>query len=166
MWHLDYPVRGPQPARFGVKALCLLADLVPRGGGTLLLEGSHHLTTGIARTAPADDAGHARDVRRRLAREHPWLRDLFSTRDGSDRVRRFMRDGADVAGTHLRVVELAGEAGDVVFFHPWLFHNASPNCRRTPRLLLGQNLPTRAALAASARAPRRAPCGRPRPLLR
>jgi len=55
-------------------------------------------------------------------------------------------EGAELEGVPLRVVEFTGEAGDVLFFHPWLFHNASPNCRARPRLALGQTLPTRAGL--------------------
>lgn len=145
-WHLDYPVRGRHGPRFAVKALCLLAPLEPRGGGTLLLEGSHHLTTRLAESAPPGDAGHSTDVRKKLARKHAWFGDLVSKDDGSDRVQRFMATGAEIDGVRLRVVEFTGDAGDVVFFHPWLFHNASPNCRDAPRMMVGQNLPTRAGL--------------------
>lgn len=147
MWHLDYPVRGRFGERFAVKALCLLAPLEPRGGGTLLLEGSHRLTTRLAQAAPGGDAGSSSEVRKRLARKHPWLRQLFSREDRSDRVRRFMAEGSEIEGVRLRVVELTGDAGDILLFHPWLFHNLSPNCRETPRMMLGQNLTTRAGLA-------------------
>ncbi len=146
-WHLDYPVRGHPGPRFAVKALCLLAPLEAQGGGTLLLEGSHHLNARLAATASAGDAGHSTDVRRRLARGHAWFRSLVSKEDTSDRVQRFMVERGEIDGVHLRVVEFTGYAGDVLFFHPWLFHNASPNCRKTPRLMVGQNLPTRAGLS-------------------
>ena len=151
MWHLDYPARGRHDPRFAVKALCLLAPLEPRGGGTLLLGGSHHLTTRLAEAAPPGDAGHSTDVRKRLAGEHAWFGDLVSKGDRSDRVQRFMVDGTEVDGVRLRVVEFIGDAGDVVFFHPWLFHNGSPNCRETPRLMAGQNLPTRSGRMISER---------------
>ena len=145
-WHLDHPARGRHGPRFAVKALCLLARLEPRGGGTLLLERSHHVTTRLAENGPPGDAGHSTDVRRKLAREHPWFGELVSKKDTSDRVQRFMVDGTEVGGMRLRVVEFIGDAGDVVFFHPWLFHNASPNCREAPRLMAGQTLRTRAGL--------------------
>lgn len=145
MWHLDAPVRGGLGPRFGTKALCLLAPVRRRGGGTLLLEGSHRLAARTVEEAAGRDAGRSADVRRRLARVHPWLGALFSRDDRSDRVRRFMEEGCTVEGVPLRVVEVTGEAGDVVFFHPWLLHDAAPNCARTPRLMLGQSLPTRRA---------------------
>ena len=150
-WHLDYPVRGSHGPRFAVKALCILTRLATGGGGTLLLAGSHHLTTRVAATAPAGAGGHSGDVRRMLARQQTWFGDLVSNRDASDRVRRFMRGSTEIDGVSLRVVEFAGEAGDSVFFHPWLFHNASPNCRATPRMVVGQNFTTRAGLSIYAR---------------
>jgi hypothetical protein len=152
MWHLDYPVRGRHGARFAVKALCLLDRLEPRGGGTLLLEGSHHLMTRVAAAAAPGDAGHSGDVLRRLARKHAWLARLVSRTDGPHRPARFMDRGSEIDGVRLRVVEFTGNAGDVVFFHPWVLHNASPNCRTTPRLMVGQNLTTRTGLAIYARA--------------
>lgn len=144
-WHLDFPVRGRLGPRFAVKAIALLDTLESGGGGTLLLEGSHHLVARRAEAAPGGDAGHSRDVRARLAREHAWLRALVAG-EGGDRVSRFMEEGAELEGVRLRVVEFTGEAGDVLFFHPWLFHNASPNCGTRPRLALGQTLPTREGL--------------------
>lgn len=142
MWHLDYPVRaGPGP-HFAVKVLCLLAPVEPRGGGTLLLAGSHRL---IERLAASGFTGSSTRVRKRLSADHPWLRELMS-RDHHepDRTRRFMADGTVIDGVPLRVVEFSGGTGDVVLFHPWLLHNVSPNCRQTPRLMVGQNINTAA----------------------
>ena len=39
------------------------------------------------------------------------------------------------AGGDLRVVELTGEPGDMVFCHPLLIHSPSQNCRPTPRMV-------------------------------
>ena len=41
-----------------------------------------------------------------------------------------------------RVVELVGEPGDVVFFHPWLLHAAAPNRRSVPRFMFTQSATT------------------------
>ena len=144
MWHLDYPVRGMTEPLFAVKMLCLLAPLEPRGGGTLLLAGSHTL---LARRAAIGRGGNSSDVRRHLCAEDPWLKALMSP-DGSadERVQRFMVEGAVVDGVALRVVEFSGAAGDAVLFHPWLLHNVSPNCRETPRMMVGQNFTTREGL--------------------
>jgi hypothetical protein len=149
MWHLDYPVRGRPDQGFAVKMLCLLAPVEPRGGGTLLLAGSHRLMEGYA---AAGQGGNSSDVRNRLCREHPWFRELMSSRSGAnsvrgddpgDRVQRFMTDGTVIDGVPLRVVEFTGAAGDVVLFHPWLLHNVSPNTCGTPRMMVAQNITTR-----------------------
>ena len=144
MWHLDYPVRGPRPGDWAVKMLCLLSPLAPRGGGTLLLSGSHRL---VGELAAAGHRGGSADVRTELARRHEWLRALLSRTEGIDRVRRFMEEGALIDGVPVRVVELTGSTGDVVLFHPWLLHTVAPNRRREPRLLVGQNFTARDALS-------------------
>ena len=40
----------------------------------------------------------------------------------------------------MRVVELTGEAGDVVIGHPWLLHAGAPNCGAAPRLMRVQRV--------------------------
>lgn len=147
MWHLDYPVRGNFGDRFATKALCLLAPLEPRGGGTLLVEGSHHLCRRLARSAANGNAGKSSEVKQHLAKEHAWFRDLVVRNDDPGRIERFMSAGSEIDGVPLRVVEFAGGPGDVLFFHPWLFHNSSPNSSDAPRMLVGQNLPTREGLS-------------------
>ncbi|HEX7038373.1 MAG TPA: phytanoyl-CoA dioxygenase family protein [Pseudomonadales bacterium] len=143
MWHLDYPVRDLRPDDWAVKMLCLLSPLAPRGGGTLLLSGSHRL---VGRLAAAGHRGGSADVRTLLAREHEWLCALLSRTEGVDRVRRFMEEGARLDGVPVRVVEVTGEPGDVVLFHPWMLHTLAPNRRGEPRLLLAQNFTARSAL--------------------
>jgi len=151
MWHLDYPVRGSALPLFAVKMLCLLAAVGPRGGGTMLLAGSHTLLT---RWARAGNGGNSAHVRRELCREHAWLDELMRpTAPGVDRVQRFMVEGAVIEDVSLRVVEFTGDAGDVVLFHPWLLHNASPNSLHTPRMMVGQNFTTREGLRIYERPP-------------
>jgi hypothetical protein len=151
MWHLDYPVRGRHGPRFATKALCMLAPIAAQGGGTLLMEGSHRLCARIAERSAGGDAGSSGDVRKRLAAEHEWFASLVSAGDPEERIRRFMLDGTEIEGIHLRLVEFEGKAGDVVFFHPWLFHNSSPNTGDAPRMLVGQNLVTRKGLSIYAK---------------
>lgn len=151
MWHLDYPVRGNFGSRFATKALCLLAPLAPRGGGTLLVAGSHRLCERLARNAAGGNAGRSSEVRQHLAAEHPWFGDLVTRSEQPDRIERYMVDGTEIDDVPLRVVEFTGEAGDVLFFHPWLFHNSSPNSSDTPRMLVGQNLTTREGLSIYAK---------------
>ena len=74
-------------------------------------------------------------VRASLA-AHPWLRGLWESGDGGDRIRRYMNDGTVVDGVPLRVVELAGEPGDVILMHSDCFHAAAPNRLTEPRMML------------------------------
>jgi hypothetical protein len=144
MWHLDYPVRGRRDHGFAVKVLCLLTDVAPQGGGTLLVEGSHRLMSGYA---AGGICGSSARMRRRLCQDQPWFRALMSA-DGNadDRVRRFMVEGAVVDDVPVRVAEVTGSSGDLVLFHPWLLHNVSANRRAEPRMLVGQSFTTRDGL--------------------
>jgi hypothetical protein len=51
-----------------------------------------------------------------------------------------MRAGAVVADVRVRVVELAGEAGDLVIGHNWLLHAGAPNCGSRPRIMRVQRV--------------------------
>lgn len=139
-WHLDFPVRPNQRHPFAVKLLCLLAPVAAHGGGTLLLKGSHRL---VAALAERGFSGRSSDVRRRLARQYPWLAALFAGDHSAAEARAFMDRTEEIDGVPLRVVEFTGDAGDVLLFHPWLLHNISPNASATPRLQIGQTLLTR-----------------------
>ena len=66
----------------------------------------------------------------------PWLRGLREPGHGGDRIQRYIHDGTVVDGVPLRVVELAGEPGDVVVMHSDCFHAAAPNRLAEPRMML------------------------------
>ena len=129
-----------------MKLLSLLAPHGSRGGCTLLLEGSHHLVQQALARGEIDASGHSTDVRKLLARKHGWIRDLVSARASTDRVRRFMQ-GTTLDGVPVRVVEFTGYTGDVLLFQPWLFHAASANAARSPRLMVGQSVITHEGLS-------------------
>jgi hypothetical protein len=134
VWHVDVPARG-DPARPGVARLFgYVDDVVPQGGGTVAVEGSHELIRRLVAAAPGHDAGDSARVRRRLASASPWFRALY--REGGDRIRRFMLDGEEVDGVHVRVVELTGGAGDVVAMLPWTLHSLAMNCSGAPRFMV------------------------------
>jgi hypothetical protein len=84
---------------------------------------------------PTEDGPHPKRLRRELGAIHPWLRGLWDGDGDSDRVQRYMVDGFEVDGVPLRVVELAGRAGDVFFMHCDTFHSAAPNCLDQPRMM-------------------------------
>ncbi|WP_433160568.1 phytanoyl-CoA dioxygenase family protein [Kribbella sp. CA-247076] len=132
VWHNDFVPFGPRRLR-AVQLFVLLNDIRPRGGGTLVLTGSHHLVCRYA--DPAADGPHPKRLRRELGEVHPWLRELWSDEDTGDRVRRYLVDGTELDGVPLRVVELTGRAGDVYFMHCDTFHSAAPNCLDQPRMM-------------------------------
>ncbi|MEV0715995.1 phytanoyl-CoA dioxygenase family protein [Asanoa sp. NPDC050611] len=123
-WHVDS--YGPEHELPGVTVFAFLLPARPRGGGTLVLAGSHRLvnrhiaTTGTWRPA---------QIRAALGAAHPWLREVWQGRGepGSEAV----LDGVPVA---LR--ELTGQPGDVVLMHPRTLHVAAPNAGPGPRMML------------------------------
>ncbi len=120
-WHIDYPARGNLGLRFGVKMLGLLKDMESGGGATLLSPGSHQVVHELTLEKRDGNAGNSSKVRKTLdARGHDFRNEYF---------------------------EFTGSAGDVLLFDPWLFHAASPNTRKTPRMMVEQNVPSIAALS-------------------
>lgn len=120
-WHIDYPARGNLKRRFAVKMLALLSDMKPGGGATLLAPGSHLRVRELTQKFPDGNAGSSSEVK------------AIMTGKGVE-----FGSGC---------VEFTGAAGDVLLFDPWLFHNASKNVNSTPRMMVEQNIPTRAALS-------------------
>jgi hypothetical protein len=130
-WHVDS--HGPEHELPGVTVFAFLAPVAPRGGGTVVLPGSHRLfnshiaTTGTWRPA---------EVKAALGERHPWLRDLWASAPQPGRVARYLKEGATIADAHLRVRELTGTPGDVVLMHPRTLHAPAPNSLATPRTML------------------------------
>jgi hypothetical protein len=132
-WHLDTPATVNEPGI--ARVFVLLNDLEPRGGGTVVALGSHRLLMRIAQRA-----GHelrSADAKARLYTEEPWFAGLVET-GGTDRVKRFMEDGAEIDGVSVRVTEMTGKAGDVLLMHPTMLHAASMNVSERPRMMLTQ----------------------------
>jgi hypothetical protein len=129
-WHFDcMPVTaGHRPVQF----FAFLNPVHPRGGGTLVLAGSHRLVApylGLGAEFRLDR------VRTSLA-SHSWLRGLWKPGDAGDRIQRYMNDGTTIDGVPLRVVELTGEPGDVILMHSDTFHAVAPNRLSEPRMML------------------------------
>ncbi len=53
----------------------------------------------------------------------------------ADRIAAFMDGETIVDGVPLRVVELTGEPGDMIFCHPLMVHCVAPNRGTRPRLM-------------------------------
>lgn len=140
VWHLDYPAPGGPEGLPGVHAFLCLDRIARRGGGTLAISGSSRMIDRIRVEAGERFEGRSAEVRSRLAARVPWYAELCTLRAGEDRVARFMEETTEVEGIGLRVVELTGDAGDVILVHPWTLHNLSPNCSERPRLVITERI--------------------------
>jgi hypothetical protein len=69
-------------------------------------------------------------------RSHPWLMALTGQASSpGDRIAAFMDRETMVEDVPLRVVELTGEPGDMVFCHPVMVHCVAPNRVSRPRFM-------------------------------
>jgi len=134
-WHLDSPDNMDELTMLVVFAH--LAPVRPRGGGTLVITGSHRLAT--ASGSRADVPARSAEVKAYLRTLHPWLRDLWKGGEAG-RIHRYLVEGAVIDGVHVRVEELTGEPGDAVIMHPRLLHAMAPNSLDGPRMMLLQFL--------------------------
>ena len=114
-WHLDYPVRGAPDSTLALKWLAYLAPVPAGGGGTVAVPGSHRLVARWSAQAPPEDPGRSAAVRDAVFE---------------------MLEGPEAHDVPVRVAELSGQPGDVVFMHPHVLHAAAPNHANGPRLMV------------------------------
>ena len=120
IWHSDHPAEG-SPERVQIlRMFGFASDVAPQGGGTLVIEGSHEL---IRRMVANNDGGSSAQVKKKLVARYPW----FQAPDF---------EGTEIDGVHIRVRELTGQPGDVVFMLPWTLHNFSMNTSDRPRFMV------------------------------
>jgi hypothetical protein len=141
-WHIDAPYGLPVRPLTALKVFTLLADLPPGNGGTMFVAGSHHVVERFGRTADAPVLAKNARARRALLRSDPWFVALRQPGgDPAARVARFMEHDGDVDGVPVRVVELHGEAGDLLFVHPSVLHCRPPHPGPVPRFMLSKDIP-------------------------
>lgn len=141
-WHYDFDLLENASAPCGLQVFTFLGSVVARGGGTLVVEGSHRLAARFAASLSTDDRTlDHQTLRRRFLRHDPWLRVLTGREPATgDRVAQLM-DSCEVRdGIALRVVELTGEPGDAILCHPLLLHVASRNVAEEPRFMRSQRI--------------------------
>jgi ectoine hydroxylase-related dioxygenase (phytanoyl-CoA dioxygenase family) len=136
LWHWDNPCAWHRNKLHALFVVSFIGPVGPRGGGTLVLAGSPRL---LLRQEDSLTRAERDDfvVRRELFhRSHPWLEALTGKRASpADRVAAFMESEALIEDVPLRVVELTGEPGDMVFCHPLLVHCGAPNRGAWPRFM-------------------------------
>ncbi|MBY0276392.1 phytanoyl-CoA dioxygenase family protein [Candidatus Binatia bacterium] len=141
-WHYDFDLLENAPAPRGLQVFTFLGSVVARGGGTLVVEGSHRLAARFVESLSADDRTlDHQTLRRRFLRHDPWLRALTGREPATgDRVAQLMGSRHVRDGSALRVVELTGEPGDAILCHPLLLHVASRNAAEQPRFMRSQRI--------------------------
>ena len=141
-WHNDFVPLRPDPGERAVQLFTILRNLSTRGGGTLVLTGSHHLVTRY--TTDSGNAPHPGRVRQVLG-EQLWLRDLWeppASTTPEQRIHRYMANDTRIGDTDMRVVELTGRPGDAFVMHCDTLHAAAPNCHDEPRMMATITLTT------------------------
>jgi hypothetical protein len=159
-WHWDNPAEPHLDRPRGLFVVSFIGSVGPRGGGTLILSGSPRLLVQQERRLTAGErCASIATLRDRFHRSDPWLMALTGLAPSpADRIAAFMDRETLVDGVPLRVVELTGEPGDMVFCHPVMVHCVAPNRGARPRFMRikTQILTQQERDAAHARAARRA----------
>lgn len=153
IWHWDGLIAWNLERLAGLFVVAFVNEVRPAGGGTAVLAGSHRLL--LQRRAELGSGPPELETFRRdkFSRCHPWLAALTGhAASPPDRVAAFMAEGVVIDGVALRVQELSGAPGDMVFCHPLLLHCVAGNCRETPRFMrIKQQLMSREGLARAKR---------------
>jgi len=125
-WHADAP-RLPSRERPGVQLFACLDHIAPRGGGTLMIAGSHLLL---------NDGRHvrARDLRRELGRE-AFFRPLWAAQPTRWEDDEALPSGV-VGNVALQVMELTGAPGDGYLVDLRTLHSGAPNAADRPRMMI------------------------------
>jgi hypothetical protein len=143
-WHSDFLYRSSMDPLPGLRVFAVFGDVPPGGGGTLLVEGSHHMVDRFVRARPDLVVGRVKTARAACHASNDWLRELTDG-DGQDPTRpeRFMAQPTEVDGITARVIEACGRPGDVYVCHPWTIHCPPPNANDQPRFLRSPTLTRR-----------------------
>lgn len=143
-WHYDFDLHDNATSLSGLFVFTFFSAVGPRGGGTLIVEGSHRLLRRFGEgLSPEELHGDHAQQRKRFLHHDPWLNALAGGRDGpDDRIAHFMGRTEDLQGIPVRVTELTGEPGDAVLCHPLMLHVTAPNRADTPRFMRSQRICT------------------------
>ena len=135
LWHMD---RGFEPDTLTtvVKLFCCIDLVVPGGGGTLALAGSHRLVERYSSDLSREHRPGNSTTWRRFLRHDPWLDDLARPGQEPQRTQRLTGGAHDADGIDLHIVEMTGEPGDVYIIDLRTFHCVAPNASARPRMMV------------------------------
>lgn len=135
-WHLDM-ARLPTAGLSGVQVFTFLDTVVPSGGGTLVVTGSHRLLNTTGKFIRSKDV-------KELLKKEAYFHDLMS-KDIPNRDR-FLTTPSQVGDIALQVAEISGEPGDIFLMDIRLLHTGSPNTARIPRLMVTERFRLKSAV--------------------
>jgi hypothetical protein len=138
-WHMDCGFEQPTWPVRSVKLFAFFGEVGPRGGGTMVLPGTHRLVDRYREGLPAP-TGAGKDNWQAFMRHDPWLARLLDGAELPDHGHALVGASAEIDGVPVQVVELTGSPGDVVVTHLHIFHARSPNTGTVPRLMLGKEI--------------------------
>ena len=146
-WHVDYHYTHPPEPLFGLRVFTFLSEVEPRGGGTLVVSGSHRLVadfiSGLTEEERTLKYAH---LRKRFNRSNAWLRRLTEEDEhAAGRNEALMEKETEIDGVAVRVEQFCGRPGDIALMHPWLLHVRAPNAGTGPRFMLAKSIYTYAA---------------------
>lgn len=71
-----------------------------------------------------------------LSNKDSWFKELGSDGPPEQRINSFMKQGTNVNDIQSKVVELTGNAGDIIILDPRCLHSISSNISKLPREVL------------------------------
>ncbi|MEM7127559.1 MAG: phytanoyl-CoA dioxygenase family protein [Chloroflexota bacterium] len=134
-WHTDAP-RQPHGMTPGVQMFTCLDAVVPGGGGTLAVSGSHRLV---------DNGEHIRSKEiKTLLMQYEYFQTLFSMKQPT--LEELLATSGTAEDIELQVVEMHGEPRDVVLMDLRILHTGSSNTTTRPRLMVTERYYLESAL--------------------
>ncbi len=137
LWHWDYELfRSPDLG--GLLIFSFFSDVLPKGGGTLIVSGSHKsLRKYNDELTPQQKNMKHGEHRKHFMKTHPYFKKLTDPKlKYVEHVEWFMSKENIIDEISLQVIELTGKPGDVVFCHPRLIHApAGINLNQYPRIM-------------------------------
>ena len=139
-WHVDGHFTHEPDSTFSIRVFTFLSEVGPRGGGTLVVKGSHRLVRRYIRAMTPEQRQEGYSILRdRFNVSDPWLKDLTSGDQNPGRTLRFTAEH-EIDGVAVRVEPLCGSPGDVILAHPWFLHATAPNSGPGPRFMLAKDI--------------------------
>ena len=126
MWHSDTP-NLPGSGVSGVIVLGFINKVEAKGGGTMVIAGSHRLFE-------SSSSAISSKIAKRKLKRHPYFRNLFSKQ--AENRSSFLEEPGYIGDVELQIEELTGEPGDAYFVNGSILHTICRNFNHEPRMMV------------------------------